>query len=117
MQEYMPLDNKMQYTLCFADDQMLIAQDYEDVNYMIRKLIEEYQKWGLEINIEKTEYMCIGGEQHNLILRNGQLIKCCKKYKYLEMEITNEGTSDEGAAIKERNLQGRKTIILLNKIF
>uniref|UniRef100_T1I4L4 Reverse transcriptase domain-containing protein n=1 Tax=Rhodnius prolixus TaxID=13249 RepID=T1I4L4_RHOPR len=45
--------------LLFADDQVLIAQDEEDINYtsMLRKLKEEYAKWSLEINFIKTEYM------------------------------------------------------------
>jgi len=36
-------------TICsmlFADDQLLIAQDYEDLEYMTRKLIDEYELWG-----------------------------------------------------------------------
>ena len=41
----MPTDNIMVNTLCFADDQVLIAQDYDDMNYMTCKFIEEYQKW------------------------------------------------------------------------
>jgi hypothetical protein len=34
------------YNLLFADDQVIIAQDIEDADYMLRKLIEEYMKWG-----------------------------------------------------------------------
>jgi hypothetical protein len=33
------------YSLLFADDQILIAQDYEDLEYMTRKLIDEYELW------------------------------------------------------------------------
>ena len=29
---------------------------------MLRKLVEEYAKWGLEINTSKTEYLIVGGE-------------------------------------------------------
>lgn len=29
---------------------------------MFRKLIEEYRKWGLEVNLSKTQYFCIRGE-------------------------------------------------------
>jgi hypothetical protein len=29
-------------------DQLLIAQDYEDLEYMTRKLIGEYELWGLK---------------------------------------------------------------------
>lgn len=47
------------YTLLFADDQLILAEDKEDVIYMIRKLIEEYVKWGLELNMDKTQYIAI----------------------------------------------------------
>lgn len=110
----LPLNDNVLYTLCFADDQILVAQDYEDMNYMTRKLIEEYTKWGLEINLNKTEYMCIGGQQQNLHLENGQHIKQCEKYKYLGITLTNNGSLDD--AIRERNTQGRKAITLLNGI-
>jgi hypothetical protein len=33
------------YSLLFVDDQLLIAQDYEDLEYMTRKLIDEYELW------------------------------------------------------------------------
>jgi len=41
------------YTMLFADDQLLIAQDYEDLVYMIKKLIDEYELWGLKLNVKK----------------------------------------------------------------
>jgi len=62
------LDDYILYTLSFADDQVVIAQDYEDLEHMTPKLIEVYTKWGLKVNLSKTEYMCIGGEQRDLIL-------------------------------------------------
>ena len=47
------------YPLNFADDQVLLAQDNDDMVYMARKLKEEYEKWGLNINLEKTKYVCM----------------------------------------------------------
>ena len=41
------------YSLLLADDQLLIAQDYEDLEYMRRKLIDEYELWGLKLNVKK----------------------------------------------------------------
>ena len=40
------------YTLLFADDRVLIAQEYEDMWFVVRNLLE-YEKWGLIINLEK----------------------------------------------------------------
>ena len=34
-------------------DKLLIAQDYEDLEYMTRKLIDEYELWGLKLNLKK----------------------------------------------------------------
>jgi len=56
---------------------------------------------GLGVNVNKTEYMCIGGLSQDLILQDTQQrIKLCNKYKYLAMYITNDGTTDE--AIRDR---------------
>jgi hypothetical protein len=41
------------YSLLFAHDQLLIAQDYEDLEYMTRKLIDKYELWGLKLNVKK----------------------------------------------------------------
>jgi hypothetical protein len=40
------------YSLLFADDQLLIAQDYEYIEYMTRKLIYEYELLGLKLNVK-----------------------------------------------------------------
>jgi len=41
------------YSMLFADDQLLIAQNYEKLQYMTRKLIDEYELWGLKLNVKK----------------------------------------------------------------
>lgn len=57
-------------TLLFANDQVLIATDEEDI-YMTRKIIDKYREWGMNININKTEYLIIG-EKLNSRQRNYQ---------------------------------------------
>jgi hypothetical protein len=54
------VDNTMIYTLQFADNQVVMAQSREDLEYMCQKLQEEYSKWGLTMNIAKTKYMSLG---------------------------------------------------------
>jgi hypothetical protein len=41
---------------------VIIAQDTEDAGYVLRKLVEEYMRWGLQINFGKTEYLTLGQE-------------------------------------------------------
>jgi glutamine cyclotransferase len=47
-------------SLNFADEQILLAKDHDDVEYMARKLKEEHENWGLAINLEKTKYVFMG---------------------------------------------------------
>ncbi len=91
-----PIGNKSLYTLLFADDQVIIAQDAEDVEYMFRKLLEEYQKWGLKINMEKTLYMGCGVNNRDLILQFGKgKIKHCSEFKYLGVKINKDGNQED----------------------
>lgn len=53
------LDNECIYTLQFADDQVVIANDVEDMQYMMRKFMEEYTRWSLSVNLDKTKYLCV----------------------------------------------------------
>jgi len=54
-----PIQNTYVYSLNFADDQVLLAQDHDDMEYLVRKLKEEYEKWGFTINLEKKLNMYI----------------------------------------------------------
>ena len=55
------------YTFLFADDQVLIMLEYEDMEFLIRKLWEEYENWGLKMNLEKkTFYLGCGAETINI---------------------------------------------------
>lgn len=51
-----PIRTEHLYTFSFVIDQEIIAQDEEELSHMVRKLEEEYNRNGREININKTEY-------------------------------------------------------------
>jgi len=73
------------YSMLFAHYQLLIAQDYEDLEYMTRKLIEEYELWGLELHVKKnTKYMAIGDTLRDLQLEDGKgIIGHVNEYTHL----------------------------------
>ena len=48
--------NNTIYILQFADNQVVMAQNKEELECMCQKLQEEYSKWGLTINTDKTKY-------------------------------------------------------------
>lgn len=107
------IDDSCLTTLLFADDQIIIANDENDADYMFRKLQAEYKKWGLNINMTKTEYLKIGDDQEDpeLEIRN---LKRTSEFKYLGSIISEEGTSRRD--IQGRLQQGQKTISLLNPL-
>lgn len=110
-----PLNNKTIYTLQFADDQVILAQDKDDLEYMSRKIKEEYEKAGLNMNLNKTKYLCIGNETTDLELENNEQIKTCDSYKYLGVRIDKDGRDER--EIRERIGQGRRAIKRLNSIW
>jgi len=57
--------------LNFAADQVLLAQDHNDMKYMARKLKEECEKWGLAINLKKKQ-ICMGEGKGSLKFDSGK---------------------------------------------
>ena len=55
------LENTILYTLRFADDQVVLAGDKEDLEYMTDKFKETYEKWGLDMNLNKTKKLMFWG--------------------------------------------------------
>jgi len=110
-----PIQNTYVYSLSFADDQVLLAQDHDDMEYMARKLKEEYEKWGLTINLEKTKYVCIGEEKETLKFDGGEEIQPCTECTYLGTKIDQLG--DNTTEINYRISQTRKAINSLNSIW
>ena len=54
------------------------------MKFMARKLLEEYEKWGLKINLEKTFYMSCGAQTKDLILEDQKgCIRGCEEFRNL----------------------------------
>jgi len=103
-----PIQNTYVDSLNFADDQVLLAQDHDDMEYMARKLKEEYEKWRLATNLEKTTYVCMGEGKESLKSDGGEEIKPCTECTYLGTKIDQSG--DSTTQIKHRISQTRKAI-------
>jgi hypothetical protein len=50
-----PIQNTHVYSLNFADDQVLIAQGHDDMEFMARKLKKEYKKMGTSNEFKKNQ--------------------------------------------------------------
>jgi len=98
-----PLENTALYTLQFAEDQVVLAGDKEDLEYMTCKLKETYEKRGLDMNLNRTKYLYIGRTQNNLKLDKDNEIEFCQEYKYLGVIFDTSGTDDK--EIRSRVIQ------------
>jgi hypothetical protein len=58
-----PLENTTLCTFQFADDRVVLAGDKEYLQYMTCKLKETYDKWCLDMNLNKTKYLCVLGKR------------------------------------------------------
>jgi hypothetical protein len=74
-------DNYYALNLLFADDQVVITRGAENTNFRRRIPEEEYEKWGLERNYRKTEYLSTDHSEELQINRN--TIPTVKQFKYL----------------------------------
>jgi len=81
---------------------------------MTRKLKETYEKWGLDMNLNKTKYLCIGETHSNLKLDKKSETESCQEYKYLRVIFDTSGTDDK--EIRSRVIKARKCIACLNGI-
>ena len=111
-----PIDDTFLFTLSFADDQAIVAQDSYDMEFMLRRLYIEYEKWGLQISLEKTEYLVVNAETRFDILINDETrVKQVDKFKYLGVMIDKDGI---GKLEKQMRIQNaRKVIGALNSIW
>jgi hypothetical protein len=84
------------------------------MEFMARKLKEEYEKWGLTI-IRKTKYVCIGEGKETLKFDGGKEIQTCTECTYLGTKTDQLG--DNSTEIKHKISQTRQAINALNSIW
>ena len=101
-----PLENTTLYTLQFADDQVILADDKEELEYMTHKLKETYEKLGLDLNLNKKNTYLLGETHNNLKLDKDSEIQFCQEYKYLGVIFDTSGTEDK--EISSRVIKARK---------
>lgn len=103
------------YTLQLADDQVVIANDKDHLEYMTQKIQEEYRKWGLEINNKKMKYLLIGAKLSNISFeKNNQEITPCEAYTY--QGVIFDRTGIDNREIQARITQAREIIGCINGI-
>jgi hypothetical protein len=69
------IGSKTLFSHHFADEQLTIAQDDDDLEYVTRKLQEEYEAWGLSLNLTKAKCPSVDKPGHNLLLEGNSIMK------------------------------------------
>jgi hypothetical protein len=79
---------------------------------MLRKLVDECRKWGLQINFGKTEYLTLDPEV-GTVTETGQ-IRAVNNFKYLGSILEASGATT--LEIEKRISEGRRVIGMLNSV-
>ena len=56
-------EKKCLFSLNYADDQVIIPQDAEDLEFILKRLNKAYKEGGLTINFNKTKCLAINTDQ------------------------------------------------------
>ncbi|KAL3275043.1 hypothetical protein HHI36_019815 [Cryptolaemus montrouzieri] len=95
-------------------DSVYTLQFAEDAEYIMRKLVGEYNNWGLMINFERTKYLCVGNYFNSLELDEGKDISGSREYTYLGVTFDDTGT--DGKEIEKRITQAKQVIGCLDSV-
>lgn len=101
-----PVGEHILYSLSFADDQVVIAQDSYDLEFMLNRLHEEYERWGLKISFKKTEFLvCVVNSETNfeLLLNDEVQLSQVEEFKYLGVNINKRGLEQQEVKIRIQN--------------
>jgi len=92
-----------------------LTQYIPSINLFTRKLIDEYELWGLKLNVKKQKYTSIGDTLRDLQLEDGKGIKChVNEYTYLGVRITKDENYEP--EINDGINRGRAAVTKLNNI-
>ena len=98
--------------LRYADDTTLMAESEEELKRLLMKVIDENEKIGLKLNIQKTKIMASGPITSWQI--DGETVETVSEFIFGGSKITADG--DCSHEIKRRLLLGRKVMTNLDSI-
>ena len=98
--------------LRYADNTTLMAESEEELKSLLMKVIEESEKLGLKLNIQKTKIMASGPIIPWQI--DGETMETVRDFLFLGSKITADGVCSY--EIKRHLLLGRKAMVNLDSI-
>ena len=110
--------NGIHQFLVYADDVNILGGSVHTVQEKVEALIMESKKIGLEVNVDKSKYMVIYGDQnagriYNIKTDNISIGKV-EEFKYLGTNLTNQYSVQE--EIKSRLISGNVCYYLVQNL-
>ena len=76
----------------FADDTAIIAKTQEELQYLVNRLVDTGRKYGMEINLDKSQVMRVSRSNESLQIKvNNRELKEVDHFKYLGSVLTRDG--------------------------
>ncbi|XP_016378366.1 uncharacterized protein LOC107716427 [Sinocyclocheilus rhinocerous] len=79
------------WSLLFADNVFLASKDRQQLQDQMQQWKTRLDKYGLWLNIKKTEYMECGPQTNGTISIDGKDLKAATNFKYLGSVISSDG--------------------------
>ncbi|VDO93776.1 unnamed protein product [Heligmosomoides polygyrus] len=85
------LQQPVPWTLLYADDVMLACEDRADLERQVQAWCNSLARFGLKLNVKKTEYLTTDVNESGSIKINGTELAGTSVFKYLESAIASDG--------------------------
>ena len=104
-------------SISWADDLILISDSENGLQGCLNKLNEYCDKWGLEVNVDKTKFMVMAKREcKKSEFKFGQYtLKQVRKFNYLGFSITDNGSFS--SIIEDRACKANRTASLIRQAF
>lgn len=95
-------NNKQLETMLFADDQVILAEDEDELQRSMFKLENIARRYGMKISTQKTKTMAFRGKEavRSKIVINRKIIEQVSSFNYLGVNMSYNGETDVHEKIK-----------------
>ena len=101
--------------LDFSDDVALISSTQRHVQLKTNRLVENAERTGLRVNVEKCKVMRVNARNIEAITVNGLALEDVEKFTYLGATVCKQGGGEED--IKARLGKARGAFVKLNRVW
>ena len=80
----------------FSLNQVIIAQDADNLEFILKRLNKAYKEGSLTINFNKTEFIAINTDQEfHINVKENVTIKWVQNFKYLGVSLNKKGINSK----------------------